>query len=252
MIQEILIFITGAMMGSAANALIDRLPKHISWAKGRSVCDTCGHVLGVTDLFPIASFLIIKGKCRYCHSPIPLRNFLVEVFMAIGFILIFNPNQILFTVILWLILWATTIIAVMDFETMLVADVMVAVWGVLVVILGILNSPFYFPSLIKEGAGGILAAVGLIGGIYLISRGKAMGDGDIGLAVVMGWWLGWPNIVSGLWLAFVTGGIAGLVSILRKKSKLKSKIAFGPFLIIGAWAGWLWGEKILSLLLPGF
>ena len=111
----IVFFVFGAVFGSTANALIDRLPKKISWTKGRSVCDTCKHELKIIDLIPIVSYLSLinnaplhpplksnlrfaskavrggnlgrwfSASCRYCHFPIPARNFLLEVWMAVGF-----------------------------------------------------------------------------------------------------------------------------------------------------------------------
>ncbi|OGD08879.1 hypothetical protein A2397_05950 [Candidatus Amesbacteria bacterium RIFOXYB1_FULL_44_23] len=84
--MEIILFLLGAMMGSAANALIDRLPRNESWVSGRSHCDKCKHVLNWYDLLPVFSYLLVKGKCRYCKSPIPPRNLLVEMFLGLAFI----------------------------------------------------------------------------------------------------------------------------------------------------------------------
>lgn len=120
---------------------------------------------------------------------------------------------------------------------MLVSDWMVLVWGGLVVV--------------SSGIGvgnvwGAMVAVGVIGGIWMISKKKAMGSGDIGIAAVMGLWLGWPGILVGLWTAFVTGGVIGGIRVIRGISGMKSKMAFGPFLILGSWIGYLWGDKIIS------
>lgn len=88
----------------------------------------------------------------------------------------------------------------------------------------------------------------VIGGIWLITKKKAMGEGDIEIAAVMGWWLSWPNIMIALWVAFVTGAVFGLWSLVAGKAKLKSEIAFGPFLVIGSWVGYVWGDKIWALI----
>ena len=240
------VFLIGTMMGSAANALIDRLPKNISWAKGRSKCDTCGHELNFWDLVPVLSYIFIRGKCRYCHSPIPVRNLFVELITGIGFLLIFNSGFMIYQSLLLLgVLWATVIIAVMDWETMLVADIVVAVWGVLTLVIKFQTAGFrFFDSIL-----GFIIAAGLIGGVWLFSKGRAMGSGDIGIAAVMGWWLGWPKIAAGLWIAFVVGAAYGLWLIVSGKKKLKSEMPFGPFLILGAWIGWMWGEKLVGMIL---
>jgi leader peptidase (prepilin peptidase)/N-methyltransferase len=201
-----------------ANAIIYRLPRGISWYKGRSFCPECKHTLSFWDLLPIASYLLIGGKCRYCHSPIPLRYLLVELFLGVGFVL--SPLSNLG------ILWVSTVIAIMDWETMLVSDWLVLIWGVLT----IFNVQYSVSNLY-----GLLAGAGTIGGIWLITKKKAMGSGDIGIATVLGLWLGYPKIINALWLAFVIGGIYGAYLLLTKKAKLKTAVPFGPFLIVGGW-----------------
>ena len=256
---NILIFVMGAMMGSAANALIDRLPRRESWFKGRSHCDRCGHTLEIIDLIPIISYVSLlpmwkipnskhekkklwyQAGCRYCEAAIPFRNTLVEIFMGIGFVVLSTKYEglILYSILLMGILWVTTIIAVMDWETKLVSEVMVGIWAVLVVILNISN----LGNL--SNLGGLVVAVIVIGGLWAISKGKAMGFGDVEIAAVMGFWLGWPAIAPALWVAFVTGAIAGSIQLIANRKTLKSQIAFGPFLVLAAWVGYFIGDKIL-------
>jgi leader peptidase (prepilin peptidase)/N-methyltransferase len=256
--QNAVVFIFGAMMGSAANALIDRLPKKESWLSGRSHCDICKQVLEWNDLLPIFSYLNLKGRCRYCHSPIPQRNLWVEVFLGLGFLLIFNFQFSIFNqfstfklFLLMGILWVTAIIAVMDWETKLVSEAMVGVWAVLVIISQF--SIFNFQSIFKfsnyqNNLLGLMIGVGVIGGIWAVTRGKAMGEGDVEIAAVLGWWLGWQSITVALWVAFVSGAVVGVIKITKGLSKLRDEIAFGPFLVIGGWVGYFWGDKLLSLL----
>ncbi len=75
-----------------------------------------------------------------------------------------------------------------------------------------------------------------------------MGFGDVEIAAVMGWWLGWPKIATAIWIAFVVGAIVGSYELLAGEKKLKSEIAFGPFLVLGAWVGYIWGGQIIRLL----
>ena len=120
----------GAVAGSAANAVIDRLPRRESWLRGRSRCDKCGHVLGVWDLIPVFSYVVLQGKCRYCHRSIAVRNLLVELVMAGSFVYLSNLGNLSYLGILWI----TLIIAVMDWETQLVSDWLVLFWGGLAVV----------------------------------------------------------------------------------------------------------------------
>lgn len=218
-------FLGGAVAGSAANAIIYRLPRGLGWGKGRSLCPRCKHPLAWYDLIPLLSYLMLGGKCRYCHRPIPLRYLLVELVMAAGFAYLHSP--------IWAaLLFVTVIIAVMDWEMMLVSDWLVGSWLVLVLI-----SMNY--ELITMNLAGAALATALIGGIWAISRGKAMGFGDVEIAAVLGLWLGWPKTISALWLAFVVGGVIGGIRVIRGISGMKSQIAFGPFLILGGWLAYL-------------
>lgn len=241
---DILVFVIGAMAGSVVNALAYRLPRNISWTTGRSMCPICKHALAWQDLIPLLSYVLLGGKCRYCKKAFGVRYFLVELIMAVGFVLIFNQFSIFKTLILMGILTVTMVIAVMDWETQFIAEVMVAAWGVLVVLFNWSNFSnwSYWTNILLA----VVVGVGLIGGIWLLSRKTAMGEGDIEVAVVMGLWLGWPKMLVALWLAFVVGGLAGAGVVLTRRAGLKSKIAFGPFLVIGSWAAFLFGNILFK------
>lgn len=228
--MNLILFALGAIAGSVANAVIYRLPRGISWSKGRSFCPECNHTLNFCDLIPVFSFLVLRGKCRYCHSPIPIRYLLVEVFLGLSFVVI-NSHTWSYNSLL---LWITTVIAVMDWETMLVSDWLVAIWAVIVIV----NGGVSF-------LGGLIG-FGVIWGIWLITRKKAMGSGDIGIAAVLGLWLGYPKIINALWFSFVIGGVYGAYLLLTKKAKLKTAIPFGPFLILGGWIAYTLNYGILS------
>ena len=228
-------FVIGAGMGSVANALIDRLPRGESWVKGRSHCDKCGHVLNIFDLIPLLSFVWLRGKCRYCHKPISVRNFVVELILGLAFVVIIGHSLAYNSLSLAAIFFVTVVIAVMDWETRLVSEWLVLIWGGLVVVGG------------GTGVGnvwGTLVGVGVIGGIWVVTRGRAMGFGDVEIATVMGWWLGWRGIAVALWVAFVSGAIIGVVRVIRGIGGIKSEIAFGPFLLLGSWVAYFWGNII--------
>ena len=84
--------------------------------------------------------------------------------------------------------------------------------------------------------------------IYFLSKERAMGLGDVYLSAIMGFLLGWQAGFIALYIAFVTGAIFGLFIIIFKNKKLKSKIAFGPFLVIGTVVMLFWGERILEII----
>lgn len=88
----VFIFLFGLIVGSFLNCLIYRLETGESFLKGRSFCPYCKHVLSWQELIPIFSFLILKGKCRYCRRKISLQYPLVEVATGILFLLPFSPS----------------------------------------------------------------------------------------------------------------------------------------------------------------
>ena len=218
-------------MGSAANALIDRVPKGISWFSGRSKCDHCHHELSWSDLIPLVSFVFLSGKCRYCKKKISIRNFLVELIMAVSFALLYT------TPLLLPLVFITLVIAVMDWETELVSEVLVLVWLVFVILaVGLSLNTFW----------GVLIGVGIIGGLWAVTRGRGMGFGDVEVVAVMGVWLPWPKMIIALQLAFIFGAVVGVTQIILKKNKLRGQIAFGTFLMLGAWAAYFWGDTIMK------
>lgn len=225
----------GAIAGSVANAVIWRLPRGQGWWPGRSACPHCGRTLAWWELVPVVSWLGLAGKCSRCRRPIGVRYLLVELVMAAGFGLLAPINLLLVA-----IFWLTVVIAAIDWETRLVNEGLVAAWAALVFVsnLGNLGNLSHL--------GGAAAASALIGGIWAVSRGRAMGWGDVEIAAVMGWWLGWPLILPALMVAFVSGAVVGVALVVKRQVSLKSQIAFGPFLIAGAWVGYFWGDILVG------
>lgn len=85
----ILMFFLGACVGSAYLCYLFRKRSGESWTKGRSHCDSCGHVLGLRDLIPVFSYLASKGKCRYCGAKIPKLALKAELRFGFGFLELF-------------------------------------------------------------------------------------------------------------------------------------------------------------------
>jgi leader peptidase (prepilin peptidase)/N-methyltransferase len=117
---------------------------------------------------------------------------------------------------------------------------------IMLIIISSLGVLFDEPNIIPY----LLSAIGAAGGLgflYLITKGKGMGFGDVKLAVFMGLFLGWPNIIVAMYVAFVTGALFGLVGMVSKKMTKKTQIPFGPFLILGTLVALIWGKEIINL-----
>ena len=260
----IVVFVFGLAVGSFLNCVIYRLSLI---PKGRSFCPYCKHILSWQDLIPVLSFLILKGKCRYCQKKISLQYPLVEIATGLLFLLIFNfefliSNKILIlnfetiTYLLYLLIISSLllIIFVFDLKHYIIPDKIIFSAIFIVLLFRILeliqNSKLEIQNLNPVFSG--LGAAGFFLFIVLISRGKWMGFGDVKLAFLMGLFLGFPNILVALFLAFLIGAIIGVGMILFGKKTLKSEVPFGPFLVTGTFIALFWGEIIINFYLNLF
>ncbi|PIS15743.1 prepilin peptidase [Candidatus Roizmanbacteria bacterium CG09_land_8_20_14_0_10_41_9] len=232
----IFLFLFGTAIGSFLNVLIDRLPQEES-IMGRSRCDSCGHVLGWRDLFPLVSYFFLMGKCRYCNKKVSIQYPLVE--LATGLLFVFSwvhiqplgTGLILKKFIILLIVSCFIVIFVSDAKYHLIPD------SVQVVLFS-LSLFLPFSSEITAGLylDRIVAAFLVMAPVFflhMITRGRGMGFGDVKLAFIIGFLLGTLEGLIAIYLAFVLGGLMGIFLILFKLKKLKSRIAFGPFLVAG-------------------
>jgi len=244
LIFYLITFIFGTCIGSFLNCLIYRLNSKQSFLRGRSFCPHCKHELGFFDLIPILSFIILKGKCRYCGKKISWQYPLVEI--ATGFIFLsivtyyLSPITLIYYIVVSSLL---IVIFVYDLKHYIIPDKIIYPAIVIVFLYRIFNiqtSSFYFPFLSALGAAGFFFF------IWFFSRGKWMGFGDVKLSFFMGLFLGWPNILVSLFSAFFIGAIIGIVLIVLGKKTLKSQIPFGPFLVVGTFIALFWGQNLIN------
>ncbi len=261
----LLLFILGLFFGSFLGVLVDRLPRGETVIKGRSHCEFCKQELKALDLIPVLSFLISRGKCRYCHARLPYFYPLIEITTGILFAstyiftifntqsLIISPLSLIMLIYDLIIVSCFIVIFFMDLKYGIILDKILLLLMVAILAYLLIINP---QSLITSLACGILAFLFflIIAFSFRAIRGKdGMGGGDIKLAFVLGLFLGFPNIVVALYLAFLTAAIAGIILILWKKKNLKNtSLPFGPFLIAGTLISIFWGTlitlKILQLL----
>lgn len=255
----LLLFLLGLAVGSFLNVLISRTVEGESWVEGRSRCDHCGQQLVWYDNIPLVSFLWLRGQSRCCQQPIPLSYPLVELMTGLLFVwwygvgfVFFQLTQAPFSVLqplFWLLVGVLlVVILVADFLYMLIPDVAVGslftltlVYRLYLVVSGVMQVRDLWLTIL-----GMAVAVTLLGGLWLVTKGKGMGLGDVKYALPMSWLLGWPEILVGLFLAFVSGGLVASLLLLVGKKKIRQKIAFGPFLVLGTVLSLVWGELIFS------
>ena len=260
----------GLVMGSFLNCIIYRLQTGESFLKGRSFCPHCRHELSWQDLIPVFSFLILKGKCRYCQKPISWQYPLVELATGIIFLLIvwnlefgicleFGIWNLLFYLLISCFL---IIIFVYDLKHYIIPDaviypaIAIAFLYQLFRMLNFVNWNLFGIWNVESGilrpiSSAFLASLFFLAIVFL-SQGKWMGLGDVKLAFLMGLFLGFPNILVALFLAFFIGAIIGIGLIISGKRTLKSEVPFGPFLITGTFIALFWGNQITNWYLSLF
>jgi len=244
---SIFAFVLGLCIGSFLNCVIYRLEIGKSFLKGRSFCPHCGHTLTWYDLIPVVSYIFLAGKCRYCKKHISIQYPIVEVVTGLAFLFIgcmtgfvWQPIQIISLVFLWYIASVLITIFVFDLKHYLIPD-KVLFPAVIVAILYRLIFSHTFEYFLLAAA----IASGFFLFIFLISRGNWMGFGDVKLAILLGFLLGFPNILVGLFLAFFFGAAVGMILMYLKKKGLKSEIPFAPFLILGTFVALFFGQQII-------
>jgi len=258
----IFIFVFGLAIGSFLNSIIWRLYKNESFLLGRSSCPKCRHALGIRDLIPLLSFLIQRGKCRYCGKNISWQYPLVELITGILFVLVFlkyfspnliiqNKNWNLEIVYFFRDLFFVSILIIIfiyDLKYYLIPDKIIIPTLIFILLFNLILILFGGEAT-KSFLNLFLA--GLIGSgffliQFLISKGRWIGGGDIRLGLMIGLMLGWPSIITTLVIAYILGAIIGIILIILGLKKMKSMVPFGPFLSLATLITLLYGEKILE------
>ena len=240
----------GLMIGSFLNVVIDRLPADQSLAFPPSHCGSCKKRLVVKDLIPVVSYIMLKGRCRYCGEHISLRLPLVELATGITFGLLFvyfklSPELAITLFYFCLLL----VIALIDMEHQLIYPVMVIPAIILAVMFSLLplhssTIPQFYIALLGGAIGtGVMLLIYLIAFVRYHGA-NAFGFGDVYLGALMGVILGSPKVVVGILLAVYIGGIGAVILVVAHLKTLKQIIAFGPILVIGTFVSYIWGTAI--------
>jgi leader peptidase (prepilin peptidase)/N-methyltransferase len=253
--------VLGLLVGSFLNVVILRLPARLEhdWLQqardllgteaalapappdlvlARSHCPQCKHPLGALDNIPLASFLALRGRCRYCKAPISWQYPLVELVTAIASVLVawkFGFGWPLAAALLFT--WTLIAAAGIDARTQLLPDQLTLplLW------LGLLIS--IVPLFVGTSPAIIGAAIGyvslwLVFWLFKLITGKeGMGYGDFKLLAAMGAWMGAASLLPIVLLSSLVGAIVGGTMLAVRGQDRATPIPFGPFIAV---AGWVW------------
>jgi len=233
----LIFFLFGICVGSFLNVVVYRLNHNLSPLKGRSFCPKCKKKIPWQDNLPLLSFILLRGRCRFCHSPISWQYPLVE--LATGLVTVFILyyfSGYLLAIYYLVITYALIALFVSDFRYQTIPDEIIYP----AILISLLYAIGYTPYAILASFGAGFFFLLLV----LVTRGKGMGMGDAKLAGLMGLVLGFPGIVVALMLAFLTGAITGVILVLVGKKRFGEHIPFGPFLTSATWISLFWGQTI--------
>ena len=235
-------FIVGLVLGSFFNVCIYRIPRKESVAFPPSHCTNCNTNLRALDLIPVASFLCLKGKCRYCGVTISPKYPLIE--LLTGVLFLFTAWMVGFELVLIKYLFMASlfvVISFVDLEHYLIPNKII-IFG-FVIGLG-LNIAIKDLSLVASLLGS-LAGGGFLLLLAVISKG-GMGGGDIKLAALIGFFLGWQKVLLSLFFAALIATVISIVLIASGKKNRKEPIPFGPFIALGTLIIMFYGVKLVA------
>jgi leader peptidase (prepilin peptidase)/N-methyltransferase len=231
----VIFFIFGAMVGSFLNVCIYRIPKEESIIWPGSHCRHCNKPVKSYDNIPLVSYLLLKGKCRYCKEPISIQYPVVEgVTALVSLFLMIKFGLSLSYLIYFAFVAALIIIAVIDLYHQIIPDV-ISLPGIGVGLLASIIIPeiTFFDSLIGILFGG--GSLFLVATLYQwLFKREGMGGGDIKLLAMIGAFLGWKAVILTILLSSLIGSITGITIMVLKGKDFKYAIPFGPFLSLGA------------------
>lgn len=226
----------GAIWGSFVAAMCSRWPTGKSVAAGRSHCDNCGHQIAAYDLVPIASFLLLKGKCRHCGGSIgllPLATELIAALIGAVAVLLLPPEQAIAGAVFG---WLLLPLIMLDYQHLWLPNRLV----LLLAVMGVLVGPMLTPDIAWTGrATGMLAgflSLEMVRQAYkLFRKHDGMGAGDPKLFGALGIWLGWQALPMTLLIASAIGlAVVSTLHVITKHQR--NALPFGSFLGVAAFA----------------
>jgi len=222
----------------------------------RSACPHCQHQLSALDNIPLLSYLLLKGKCRYCKAPVSLRYPLLELGTAIVSAVVAWQMGATATGLLYLgVTWALLALTFIDIDKMLLPDqiTLPLLWLVLVAAVAGFSKTDATAA-ITGAALGYLALWSVYWLFKLLTGKEGMGYGDFKLLAVFGALLGWQQLPLIILLSSLVGAVVGSIYLAVQGKDKNNAIPFGPYIAAAGWIAMLWGEQIteayLSLIQP--
>ncbi len=255
LVDAVLAGVLGLLVGSFLNVVIYRLPKMLErqWTaecaevsgrppaqdepefnlmRPRSCCRQCGHVIKWYENVPVLSYLMLRGKCSACSTPIGLRYPLVELSTAALFFFCVWHWGATSTAAAWCLFCAAILaLALIDWDTTLLPDsiTLPLLWaGLIVSALRLTDLPL--PQAVWGAVAGYMSLWLIYHGFKLLTGKEGMGHGDFKLFAALGAWFGWQALVPIILMSSVIGAIVGIAMKFTSGLRDGGYVPFGPFL----------------------
>lgn len=236
-------FLVGTIIGSFLNVIIYRIPIGESIISPPSHCGNCDSRLRPLDLIPILSWIALKGKCRCCSSKISYRYPFVELLTGGLFLFTYIAVGIDQKLVAYLVLGCMLIInTFIDMDHFILPNI-ILLFGLIAFVLLTVFLPFI--SWRDSFLGAFVGAVPLLI-LFLLTKGRGMGPGDVKFMGVIGLYLGWKLSLLTLFLSFILGGIFGILLLATRIKDKTDAIPFGPWIALAAFISMYWGSDIIS------
>lgn len=240
-------FILGAVVGSFLNVCIYRLPEGKSIVSPPSSCPVCKRYIPFYLNIPIISYLLLRGRCGRCKSPISIRYPFVELLTGLAAVaLYYRYGSDVRIFIPFLFISALIVITFIDLDKRIILDV-ITLPGI---VIGFAASFFMPTPGVVDSLTGIVAGGGILIGIALayhfITAKEGMGGGDIKFLAMIGAFLGWQGVLFTLFTASILGAVAGVLVMVIFSRDSKYALPFGPFLAVGAALYLFYGDFLIE------
>ena len=270
------VLVAGLLVGSFLNVVIFRLPVMLKsqWGKDcklflaengdlqlaqedsspeqtynlvvpRSRCPHCGHQIAAWENIPVLSYLLLRGKCSNCSTPISKRYPVVEILSAVIAVFVAWQFGVSWQTVAALVLsWGLICLSFIDYDHQYLPDniTLPFLWlGLLVNLNGLFID-------IESAIIGCMAGYLILWSIYklfkIVTGKEGMGYGDFKLLALAGAWLGWQMLPAIILISSVVGALFGIALVVFKQHDKAKPIPFGPYLAIASWIALLWGDKL--------
>lgn len=256
----LVVFLLGGTVGSFLNVLVSRSIAGEQWVTGRSRCDHCKKVLFWFDMIPFFSYLLLRGKTRCCKKTLSLNHPVVELLVGllfvwwygVGFVVYFQLTNGVFPIVqplFWLCVALILLhVSLVDLKSLSIPSVDIILLTVLALgyRLLLVKAGVMQPNDLVNMLLAMLVVAGSFWGLWMITKKRGIGLGDVLLVVPLTLLTGWPGVVVLLYTAVISGSVVGVTLLIYKKVGRKYPLPFGPFLVLGTVVSLLWSDAIIQ------